>query len=81
MLVKREDVANNYTKYIHFIYPLDTMDGNMIRKMHRNAVQASWAILYSSSVISVPGRSLKNISLGGRCGSSNFKRFLMNSYE
>jgi len=28
MMVKSEGVANNYTKYIHFIHPLDTTDGN-----------------------------------------------------
>jgi len=33
MMVKSEGVANSYTKYIHFIHPLNTMDGNRIRKM------------------------------------------------
>jgi len=33
MMVKSEGVANCYTQYIHFIYPLDTMDGNCVRKM------------------------------------------------
>jgi len=33
MLVKSEGVANSYTKYIHFIHPLDTMDGSRIRKI------------------------------------------------
>jgi len=33
MMVKSEGVANSYTKYIHFIHPLDTTDGNRIRKM------------------------------------------------
>jgi len=31
-MMQREGVANSYTKYIHFVHPLDARYGNRIRK-------------------------------------------------